>query len=291
MKLFVLLLITASFISCVKEVEFSFPEHSPKAVMNSLITADSLITLYWGESAASNEVYLQTIGEYKIDLYENGVKIPIDKTPIEHGFVLNYEVKAGCEYMVEATREGADTVFATTSVPLTAPVFEIERYIPQVAVDSDGEKMSVFVMNLHDNPEEHNFYEIHCGYYDSDYDLFSCGVSSNDIAAGVNLKNLSPNLLFDDQTFNGEIKVINCEVYDGSDFEGGMYVKVRSVSPEYYKYKQSLYRHQNGASADEWRGNGNPYQLYSNIEGGYGVFAGYREKADTILLSSVIDLQ
>ena len=36
---------------------------------------------------------------------------------------------------------------------------------------------------------------------------------------------------------------------------------------------------------DIWDGTGNPVNLYSNVENGYGIFAGYSENTDTVIVN------
>ncbi|MDV7393939.1 DUF4249 family protein, partial [Arthrospira platensis SPKY1] len=52
---------------------------------------------------------------------------------------------------------------------------------------------------------------------------------------------------------------------------GDLEIELRSVSPEYFNYHRSLAR-QYQASPDPFS---EPVILYSNIEGGQGIFAGF----------------
>jgi hypothetical protein len=56
--------------------------------------------------------------------------------------------------------------------------------------------------------------------------------------------------------------------------------ELRSISKEYYDYQTSLNEY--------WNADGNPFaqpvQVFTNIENGFGIFAGFGKSSDTLRL-------
>jgi hypothetical protein len=105
------------------------------------------------------------------------------------------------------------------------------------------------------------------------------------IKEDLNLENMPRSLLFTDKYFNGKsIKI----TYD-ANFLANFSV-LRTLSPEYYQYKQNYYAHLHSIELNNDGGAGlikqilfssEPIKMYSNIKGGgYGVFAGFSQ--DTV---------
>ena len=92
------------------------------------------------------------------------------------------------------------------------------------------------------------------------------------------------NILLSDELFDG--KNVRLKLYsEYSDYDTELYIYFRSVSRTYYQYKKKLLRHIENQYSNIWSGTGNPVTLFSNIENGYGIFAGYCEQVDTIKIA------
>ena len=106
-----------------------------------------------------------------------------------------------------------------------------------------------------------------------------------DESIAQNFNVLDGGLLFHDLVFDGELKELVFQPlfqYDNSTYEPkNIIVELRSVSEDYYKYYTSVYRQlrqTNPGGGGTLNGNvpfTDPVILYSNVENGYGVFAGY----------------
>ena len=65
-----------------------------------------------------------------------------------------------------------------------------------------------------------------------------------------------------------------------------MTVHFRSVSKNYYNYGKALVIHTNNQEGDIWNGCASPVPMITNIENGFGIFAGY--STDTVTISKSI---
>jgi hypothetical protein len=85
--------------------------------------------------------------------------------------------------------------------------------------------------------------------------------------------------------------VLNYTTWEASSSNGGPWrtvlypfvVELRQVTEDYYRFKKQLYLYEEGRYADGIITSMTNANLYSNIENGYGIFAGYSSfVSDTI---------
>ncbi len=72
----------------------------------------------------------------------------------------------------------------------------------------------------------------------------------------------------------------------GSDLEYAYVLELRTISVEYYQYMQSLKLYEDGRFPAFDIGSTAPYNLYSNVENGYGIFAAYASTFSDTLFSN-----
>ncbi|OQY03927.1 MAG: hypothetical protein B6I20_04105, partial [Bacteroidetes bacterium 4572_117] len=91
-------------------------------------------------------------------------------------------------------------------------------------------------------------------------------------------------LPFNDKKINGKTIRLdifhNAPIWDDGAIHMGDYtlqIYLRSVTEEYYKYHTTLLQHLYKQQEDIIFGMAEPINAYSNIENGYGVFAGFNE--------------
>ena len=87
-------------------------------------------------------------------------------------------------------------------------------------------------------------------------------------------------LIFTDKLFDGQKKTVTVHYFYSNNIDS-VDIILRHVSEDYFEYKKSLARHQEGKYDDVIWGGAGVFPLYSNIDNGYGVFAGYAETRRT----------
>jgi hypothetical protein len=102
-------------------------------------------------------------------------------------------------------------------------------------------------------------------------------------------------LFFSDELFNGEMKEIQINYFPYYSGVGLFYyyvpsrkftVYLRSISENYYRFRKSEKAYSSFRNQFElWKGAGDYVQIYSNIENGYGLFAGYSTSMDSIVVT------
>jgi len=170
---------------------------------------------------------------------------------------------------------------------------------------SDGSLVLPFCsvsVNIKDDPDEENFYEVKLllklFFNDSVTNtVYQVPIYSYDpVVKNEEILDYSPAILpFSDKLFNGQTKTIDFLYHppwlnmsgDGehNTYSYGSYrviVVFREISQQMYYYRKSMIRHLYNQQTDNFEVLGDPVQLWSNIANGYGIFAGYTQYVDTI---------
>ena len=290
MKTVFYILIALSLFACEKEIELKVPPQKPQLVLNSLFEQGHHLKVNLSESKIITDT-LTVLGDGAVVTVKHG-----DTTErLKYTGNGNYEsqdmiVDSGGRYAIEAEYEGLDKVIASDSVPYRTPV-KLVNFIPEAAIDEEGYLYSEIDIEFDDPPDADNYYEIglyRYGYFDKYGDEYASwdlsGLDSDDpYVLNEGDKNYwYQNILLSDEMFNGETVRLKCTSGYQKDYDKKLRLVFRCISQNYYKYKKKLMRHYANQATDIWDGTGNPVMLYSNIENGYGIFAGFTQQNITI---------
>jgi hypothetical protein len=281
--------------SCYKEVEISL-EHSPKLTLNSLIKANAPIDVYLSESKLMYDTLVPLEQDAELVINTGQQSETLLKIEPGHYRSKNIIAQEGKIYSIRASADGLESVTAKDTLPQFG-TFRITNFIPKAKIDEWGDVYSEVDIEIKDPAKEKNYYEIAAiryneyTYYDEDgNEIFITsqsfsGISSDDVyALNEGDKDYYPlTLLLSDELFDGKTINMKCYVYYNIGYITKWFFLLRNISPTYYKYKKKLIRHYENQYNDFWDGTGNPVQLFSNIENGYGIFAGYCVQRDTIV--------
>ncbi len=289
------------FQACTKEVSFKQNEIEQRLVVNGFIEPDSVITVRISGTVA--------ILEDRAPLIDDAiVKLTIDGSFTEE---LQYlgdgryssvsKTAPGSEYAIEVSAPGYPDVKAIDTLPGAVPILEgskergntYDEYgdphvdIEFVFQDQSGTDFYEFMFLPH-----HNYTKDDTVYYigfqwplyiadpvlkkdsELEYEPFTY-VFSDELFEG--LKYRMENKFFSMATSGSFVRPVVPEADLRKSF-----IVLRHVSSAYYQYRKSWIRH----SKNQQLGNifddplyvitvGAPKPMYSNIEGGYGIFAAY----------------
>ena len=283
-------LVILGFISCVscsKIVTVKISEQIPKPVLSCLFTNDSIfkVDLSMSSSIFNEPVSFQN-GEV-IKLFGNGELVDSLQWDGEH-YISIITPQSNIDYKIEWEKDDAKI---TSSDCLPEKVFiESSELRNGVGFNEYGEPYSECTLVFKDDPLQKNFYEILLvnKYIRDDKIVFSSYplFSSDPVIISEGLLDYEPwSILLSDELINGkshELK-INYDLPfqpDNPNYE--LIVQLRSVSEQYYKYAKSLTIHKFYQESSIWNGMGSPVPMFSNIVGGYGIFAAYSVTTDTI---------
>ncbi|VAW16127.1 hypothetical protein MNBD_BACTEROID03-1288 [hydrothermal vent metagenome] len=298
MKKLFLILVFFTSISCFKEVAIDIPRHEPLPVVNSIFFSDSKIALTLGKTQPILENGNVTIENGLIKLYEDEM-LKDTMYLVGSSFSSSIIAKAGKSYKVEIETPDFSTLYSKDRLP-NYPRLSFLNYKDSVYIGEEGDLFSQASITIDDEPDYDNFYElIMFMKAETEDDIYNSNIGyllydsvNNDIVfQNEGLLNYYPyNLLFSDELFDGKKQTLRINfTMSNTGFIGAhkndvvnLIMHLRHVSKNYYEYNKTLTLHYENQFGDIWDGVGEPVPMFTNIENGYGIFAGYSEVTDTI---------
>jgi len=290
-KLYLVLILIIVLIACEKTVYIDIPDKGRKITINSLFNPDSLLKVYVSKSCYILDYDIQAIENATVEIYENGILI--DTLPyLNNGLYKSATQKpsSGDRYKIIVTVPGMGTAETESYIPPETNIISIDTALV-MRTDIDGYKYEQleFKVKFKDNPDKNNYYllaltQINIYTYD-DYegdtiitDTIQCNryCESDDPSVVEHL--WEEGLLFNDNLFNGNTYVFILST--GKYFEEGasICVNLKSISEGYFKYLATCNKHMEA----NWDPFMEKISVYTNVEGGVGIFGGYSLATDTI---------
>ena len=309
MKIFYFIIIILSFnlISCFTKVDLDIPDEEPHIVVNSLITKDSLINLHISETVPMQSLDIKQTDNAVAVLYTEGVFT--ENLEHKEGGIYQSAVIAqtGVNYQIYIDVPNFEQIYSSANIPeavnITEGYFKEDSYYDQQQMHYVSEAE----ISFYDPPGIKNYYQVtfysyHYGEYTWDPITETMIVTDSTISFDhiiFYLNSKDPVILNegDLQYYNDPISIKSLVFSDELLSEdssvkflvrlmGGYFSRhvavLRSISYDYYKFKKSFIRQ----AFNQGIGNieptsmllvSNPNDLYTNIENGLGIFAGYSE--------------
>ena len=289
--------------------QISLPDTGRKIVLNGLINSDSLIRVsvsksiyvsdsdgFAGKDLDNAEVYLYQDG-LLIDSLKHDFKVSdwIILCPFGNYYSKKVKPLPGKEYRIVAKIPGLPDVSVTTILP--NPV-KIEK------VDTASIWLAPYYQNalkcniqFADPLNETNYYLFEV-FYKICYQIpiysrhFTCKdpvveeyMYDGEIMSG---QEQLIGVVFSDKVINGKTYSLNLPIsgnpynYNGMKLRRVIYFRLHSISENYYKYIRTLnlYNAKHGKPLSE------PVQVFSNITGGYGIFASAAVSCDSLVFNN-----
>ncbi len=299
----ILIFIFFSAVSCTKIVNIPLPPIESKPVVYSVIANERAIQLYFDKSFGileyvdSGQMYSS---EATIKLYVNNQYK--ERLSWYYGyFQSNFIPKPRDTLFVEILPEfSSDTLYASTYIPQFVNI-DTAWFTDSVYKDRDGVYYSRVNLGFKDMKDIKNYYEIFIrakccvdekpvfeniqSYYSDNPVIINEGLigSIGQIENDVLSDNQPVSVIFSDTLFDGEEINIDitflrpCEYVTGQPehHSFSLSVYLSNVTQSYYKYRKTVFLHLNGQQSYFWDGYTEPIDMFSNVKGGYGVFAGY----------------
>lgn len=192
----------------------------------------------------------------------------------------------GKTYRISARYKQFDAISAQTDIPIPTQVnfhsIEIqyfnEYYYPMLRLI----KVSLFI---NDNSDFQNYYIVHKSkYYGNQHYYQMLRLLDNSMFENYNN---SPNetlgsfIFFSDKLVNGStfsVQYSHLERDNEQPLSGPVTFSLYSISEDYYRYELSRQIKINS----QYDVNSNPVTIYSNVDGGYGIFMGFSESKYTV---------
>jgi hypothetical protein len=273
----VLLSLSLLFVSCEKEIDYQIPNPGDKIVVSADLTHGEIPEVYISTSVYSMLARNpKTNNIYTANLYTDDPNSPFELIPqlqITNGYDSTYVytsshiVNEDRSYRLEVSALGLESISATTMIPAT-------RQIENLRFDTISKDLN---FSFIDEASQANFYFIELRDAANDFGLiFSSADASLDFFEfGSDLfgdendgRSYGYEAFFDDSQFQGSRKEVSIRL-DELNAGRPFYVYLHSISESYYRFRLTLKAR---GSSDGFFSE--PVQLFSNVEGGYGILAG-----------------
>jgi hypothetical protein len=289
-QILIIILFSVVYKSCEKRVPIDLEQQDPKVVVDALYDNTKSFKVGLSRSAMiDNAAGIKPIENATISLYENGTfKTVLDE--VGNGvYEITDTLEEGETYKLDISTEIGNVV-ATNTMPAIVPVIAVDSVVETQIVDNVfGSTLDALMVyfTFQDMPGSQYYVikviregaEMNLGYgdlanmyyYEHNYRPETSGIGeANSVEQYTYLR-------FEDDLFDQELKTYKfglvTDRYMVQEYlDMGYIVKLKlySISEEYYTYLQSLEAYWN-AEGDFFAESIN---LFSNVEGGLGIFAG-----------------
>jgi hypothetical protein len=269
--------------ACTKVIDIDLPEHDEKIIVNSFFTDGRPVKVHLTKSISVLEDSIPLCENAFIQLLENNTLIDTLNRSGDY-YYSDVIPEVAKDYSLNISVPGMDSVICHDVIPEKVPIQSYKLADSILINDYDLPVMQIeFIFT---DPPEKNYYEISLEIDRGGLWLMN---NTDPVFVSEGLLDYDPRtLIFKDDLFDGKttsVKVnyaIQVATGGGTEYEYKLSVSFRSISESYYLYRQKQIVYQYGLYSDIFTGASEPVQLYSNITGGYGIFAGYSSDNRTI---------
>ena len=290
-----LVLLICILTACEKEVHIPIEYTEPKLVVNGLFNTDSLWEV---EISASQYIYdsgtIPLINDAAVTI-TNSTGNTITLLNQGDGLYNSATEKpqTGQVYSINISHANYENASSSNQLPGELQVSNIEL---QDQTMVSGEQFRKISITFQDSPDP-DFYMIRIvgGFWVETYDSLGMPDSSlipypmwvfsqSPAVENSNPNNMQPTIIFKDELFNSTQYTIDLLVEEyvfGGEKENikDIYISISKISEEYYWYEKSYLAY---VSSQNNQFFSQPVQVYTNIENGLGIFAGFSTQTDTI---------
>ena len=291
-KLFFLLSISLVYISCEKIIPFEGDVNIPKLVINSIFESDSTFKVHVSTSrSVIDTASFQNIEDAVVTIKDDNGSIIETLNYVENGFYIGQTFpQENQTYSLQVTHPNYTNITSSDSLPSPITINSIDT---STTVDPiNGDRLQI-TLNFNDPESSQNYYLIETYSVNEYLVIKNSDTTEYELDTTKQFMVLTDEVfqnggspwreqgLFNDLLFNGQNKTLELEIpndswsgsedgYDWSYQTLTLRLYLHNITLSYYYYRTSLELFQNAS--------GNPFaqpvQVFSNVENGFGVFAG-----------------
>jgi len=285
---FFILIVSVSF-SCREKVQDEFEPYGPVPVVNSIIQNDSLIKVHVSLARELDDEPLTPVDNATVMLYSDG-EYTEDLSYQDQGiYVSDTLARVNIPYEIYVVVPGFDTVRASCIIPAKPDLLDVE-HIVEAGLNSEGLAYPALEVIFETKPGELRYYEIvvNCFRYEViDHPRFHTVIDPVLQNEGITEALFSNELIRKNTyTLHLNYSTNSYGASNGEPLSMNLYpliVELRAVNYDYYKYQKHRYLYENGRYPEFSFTSQQACQLYSNVNNGHGIFAGYSSmQTDTI---------
>ncbi len=271
--------------ACRDLVQDEFPDFIETPTVNSILINDSIIKVHVSLARGIDTNLLEIVENAEIKLFKNNDYVEtLDYAG--NGFYLSgTTAEPNNKYYCEVSIPQYQNVFCYDSLPEPKKMIQI-THINHAEKNEEGLIYPALKFSFSNNPDERRYYEVVIRFFEYETERIA---SLEEITDPVILSEGLPLALFSNEFIRDSIYEMTLNYTTNSSDQEGMnlyplILEFRSVSYNYYRYVKQLFLYEKGRYPGNITSSSTVFSLYSNIIGGYGIFAGYSaSQSDTIL--------
>lgn len=291
-KLFFLLSVSLIYISCEKVIPFEGDVNTPKLVINSVFESDSTFKVHVSSSRSVIDTSsFENIDDAVVTIKDGNGNVIEVLNHVVNGFYKGLVLpEENTTYILEVNHPNYANITASDSLP--SPIIINSVDTSTILDPINGNRLRIS-MNFDDPENNQNYYLLETYSVNEYLIVENLDTIEYELDTTKQFMVLTDEVfqnggspwrdqgLFNDLLFNGQNKTLEIEIpnenwsgsedgYDWSYKTLTLRLYLHNITISYYYYRTSLELFQNAS--------GNPFaqpvQVYSNIENGFGVFAG-----------------
>ncbi len=292
-RFFSMILAFLTLLSCREKVNWQFPEFEPTPTINSIIVNGSRIAVHvsYAEKFAASPLTL--VEDATVNLFINNLYAETLTYQGNGYYFSNQIAEPDVEYKCEVTVPTFPLISCTTIIPKPQNIIRVE-HINKAGVNEEGATYPAVKVTIGNNSNENLYFELLIKLVKGDYIRRAEIVNIIDpvlLHEGLPLTIFSNELIVDnsyEMTVNYTTGSYGCSPQTGCQTKLYPFiVELRTVNFDYYQFVKQLYLYELGRYPSIIGGVVSAFPLYSNIENGFGIFAGYSSvETDTIYPSN-----
>lgn len=284
-----ILALMLTIIACEKIIELDVKDDTRKITLNGIVTPGKNLTV-----SLTRSLHILDNSEFK-DITNGTVLLYIGNTLYDTLHHIGFGEYSGSklipvsneQFQIKATAQGFKEIEATDYLPAAPQIMSIDTATEMYAWRGDGmdlnsrepEEMLRISIKINDPANTGDYYflsinSISAGtmFNNGQINFFTDDPSIDD-------KSYEPGKPFSDDLFNGKQHELKIYIY--KPWQSYISVNLMTISKSYYMYFKSFIRYTQN-HGDPFA---EPVMVYSNINGGFGIFAGSISLSDTMFVA------
>jgi hypothetical protein len=278
----VFLTATLLLTGCYTLVDHEMPKIQNIPTVNAILQDGESLMMQLSMSADLDTVPLSSINNADIELWVNHVFVEKLAHESDGLYTAQSIVEAGREYCCKVVVPGFDTLFCLSKIPAPEQILGI-HHINIAGKDEEGTSHPALEITFSNKPDIVSYYEIQINMFDYDNEVSYPNIIN--VVDPVILNEGLPVLLFSNELITDSVYTMYINYDTGGSYTAGgstfrtilepFVVELRTVNYDYYRFRKQYYLYEQGRYADGVIETMTSAPLYSNIENGTGIFAGY----------------
>lgn len=274
-------LIFVTHCSCRELVSDEFPGFTAVPAVNSILIAGEPLKVHVSLAEKLDTSQLTLINNADISLYIDG-NYSENLLHDEDGIYFSSSVIEPLRsYRLEVNVPGYETISCNEILPFPSPILNIVHN-NNAGKDEEGTIYPSVTVSFKTNPSETQYFEILIRALHNDSEEIA---TQKKITDPVLLNEGLPLTIFSNEIIRDSVYTMTINYFTmGAEKIGDeawhitlypLIIELRSCSRDYYRFVKQKYLYEKGRFPEFLAASTNAFQLFSNVPGGYGIFAGY----------------